>query len=146
MKSQEGKGSKVFTTYADVVKDGAARKEQEPCEDIAGEGEKEQAEGGGFVVQMEKKTLDNNYPTEGGGRDVLGAVGETVAEIIGETVMKPAEKVLQQGEEEGKGGGVLGAIGETVAEIAQTTKVLVVGEGETESRQSTGSEATKISP
>jgi len=35
----------------------------------------------------------------------------------------------------------LGAIGETVAEIAQTTKVLALGEGETESKQSIESHA-----
>lgn len=33
---------------------------------------------------------------------------------------------------QGEGGGVLNAIGETIAEIAETTKVIVAGEGEKE--------------
>ncbi|KAG5140129.1 hypothetical protein JHK84_033897 [Glycine max] len=43
-------------------------------------------------------------------------------------MFKLAQKVQHQGE----GGGVLNAIGETIAEIAETTKVIVAGEGEKE--------------
>ncbi|XP_025687775.1 uncharacterized protein [Arachis hypogaea] len=76
------------------------------------------------------KPLDN---VNEGGSQVLGAVGETVAEI-GETMIKPAMKAQSQGRG-GGGGGVLNAIGETIAEIAETTQVYVVGEGEAEQRQ-----------
>ncbi|XP_061367323.1 seed biotin-containing protein SBP65-like [Gastrolobium bilobum] len=93
---------------------------------------------GSEVMTTTGETL-GNVATDRGSK-VLGAVGETVAEI-GETMIKPAEKVQQQGVE-GKGGGVLDAIGETIADIAQTTKVLAVGEGETESRQSIGSKSS----
>ncbi|XLU48830.1 hypothetical protein S245_043644 [Arachis hypogaea] len=76
------------------------------------------------------KPLDN---VNEGGSQVLGAVGETVAEI-GETMIKPAMKAQSQGGG-GGGGGVLNAIGETISEIAETTQVYVVGEGEAEERQ-----------
>lgn len=143
LQSQEGKASninvftEVYTTSGgDTVNDAARRRvqEEEPYENIAA-GKFEQGQGrgnregsGGGVAQMVKKPLDS--ATEGG-REVLGAVGETVAEIGG-NMMKPGEKV-QQGK---GGGGVLGAIGETIAEIAQTTKVIAVGEGETTTDQS----------
>lgn len=78
----------------------------------------------GSAAQTIKKPLD--IATDGG-REVLGAVGETVAEIGG-NMAKPAQKVQHQ---EGKGG-VFNAIGETISEIAETTKVIVVGEGEKE--------------
>ncbi|KAK7312860.1 hypothetical protein VNO77_37055 [Canavalia gladiata] len=67
------------------------------------------------------------------GKGVLGAVGETVAEIGG-NIMKPAQKVQQHQGEEGRGGGVFNAVGEAIVEIAETTKVIVAGEGETEAR------------
>ncbi|AES89761.1 hypothetical protein MtrunA17_Chr4g0041001 [Medicago truncatula] len=136
LQSQEGgKRNKVYATYADAVKANDSTKsiqEQELNENIAEksfEGNNEQPQDG--VVKMEKVT--------DGGSTVLGAVGETVAEI-GENMIQPAKKVMEKSEE-GKEGGVLGAIGETVAEIAQTTKVLALGEGETESKQSIESNA-----
>jgi hypothetical protein len=162
LQSQEGgKSKKVYASYADAVKVNTSTKsvqEQEIKENIAEkdfegekeqpqvsvvpmvkeplvkedfEGEKEQPQMS--VMQMMKEPLDKAAE---GGINVLGAVGETVAEI-GENLMKPAEKVRV----EGKGGGVLSAIGETVAEIAQTAKVIAVGEGDTESKQRIESEA-----
>ncbi|CAJ1978841.1 unnamed protein product [Sphenostylis stenocarpa] len=83
----------------------------------------------GSAAQTMKKPLDK--ATEGG-RQVLGAVGETVEEI-GENMLKPAQKVHQH---QGEGGGVLNAIGETIAEIAETTRVMVGGEGEKETTKS----------
>ncbi|MCH98500.1 seed biotin-containing protein SBP65-like [Trifolium medium] len=165
LQSQErGKSKKVYATYADAVKVNTSTKrvrEQEINENIAEkdfEGEKEQPQVS--VVHMVKESLDKeafegekeqpqvsvmqmvkeplNKAAESG-INVLGAVGETVAEI-GENMMKPAEKVREKNEE-GKGGGVLSAIGETVAEIAQTAKVIAVGEGDTESKQRIESEA-----
>lgn len=137
LQSQErGKRNKVYATYADAVKANDSTKsvqEQELNENIAEicfEGKNEQPRDD--VVQKVKEPLDNKVTD--GGSTVLGAVGETVAEI-GENMIQPAKKVMEKSEE-GKEGGVLGAIGETVAEIAQTTKVLALGEGETESKQS----------
>jgi hypothetical protein len=158
---EEGKRKKVYASYADAVKVNTSTmrvQEQEIHENIAEkdfEGEKEQPQVGLMkmvkeplvkedfegekeqpqmsVMQMVKEPLDKAAE---GGISVLGAVGETVAEI-GENMMKPAEKVRV----EGKGGGVLSAIGETVAEIAQTAKVIAVGEGDTESKQRIESEA-----
>jgi len=137
LQSQEGgKRNKVYATYADAVKANDSTKsvqEQEPNEYITEkcfEGKNEQP-------QDDKEQLDNKVTD--GGSSVLGAVGETVAEI-GENMIQPAKKVMEKSEE-GKEGGVLGAIGETVAEIAQTTKVLALGEGETESKQSIESHA-----
>lgn len=130
LQGQKGRGSNVFiTTNDNSVNNAASRVQmQKPYDNItAGEGfrgEHEQTQG------MMKQATEG-----GGGSEVLGAVGETVAEIGG-TIMKPAEKV-QQGK---GGGGVFGAIGETVAEIAETTKVMVVGDGEIEPRQGTGSQ------
>ncbi|KAL2328131.1 hypothetical protein Fmac_021558 [Flemingia macrophylla] len=72
----------------------------------------------GSAAQTIKKPLDK--ATEGG-REVLGAVGETVVEI-GEMVI-PTQKVHIEVKE-------LNAIGETIAEIAETTRVIVAGEGE----------------
>ncbi|KAK7405030.1 hypothetical protein VNO78_06177 [Psophocarpus tetragonolobus] len=93
---------------------GVGEREQKPLGNIIGETL-------GSAAQTIKKPL--NKAAEGG-REVLGAVGETVVEI-GESIAKPAQKVQHQGE----GGGVLNAIGETIAEIAETTKVIVAGEG-----------------
>jgi len=135
--SQEGgKRNKVYATYADAVKANDSTKsvqQQELNENIAEksfEGKNEQLQDD--VEQIVKEPLDNKVID--GGSTVLGAVGETVAEI-GENMIQPAKKVMEKSEE-GNEGGVLGAIGETVAEIAQTTKVLALGEGETESKQS----------
>jgi hypothetical protein len=153
---EEGKRKKVYASYADAVKVNTSTmrvQEQEINENIAEkdfEGEKEQPQVGLMkmvkeplvkedfegekeqpqmsVMQMVKEPLDKAAE---GGISVLGAVGETVAEI-GENMMKPAEKVREKNVE-GKGGGVLSAIGETVAEIAQTAKVIAVGKGDNES-------------
>ena len=144
------KGGEAMTTIGGTV-GSATQREQKPFGNTTGKGfqrgnEVQGKESGvvtnigetlGDVAHKMQKPLDN---VTDGGSEVLGGVGETGAEI-GETMMKPAQKVQQQGQV-GKGGGVLDAIGETISEIAETTKVLVVGEGETESRQSIGSDSS----
>lgn len=86
-------------------------------------------------AKQREELLDNvtGNITEGGG-EVLGAVGETVAEI-GQNMMKPAE-IVQERAHVRQAGGVLDAIGETIAEIAETTRVMVSGEDERVLRQS----------
>ncbi|XP_050896470.1 seed biotin-containing protein SBP65 [Lathyrus oleraceus] len=118
-----------------TVTDSAARRvqEQELDETIVEkgfEGKKEDSQVG--IVQnlhMVNEPLDSKVSE--GGSTVLGAVGETVLEI-GENILKPAKKVIEKSEEGKESGGVLSAIGETVAEIAETTKVIAVGDGESE--------------
>ncbi|XP_068492489.1 seed biotin-containing protein SBP65-like [Phaseolus vulgaris] len=85
----------------------------------------------GSAAQTMKKPLDK--ATEGG-REALGAVGETVKEI-GESMVKPVKNVHQH-QSEGGEGGVLNAIGETISEIAETTRMMVAGEGEKEKPKS----------
>ena len=157
VQGQEGTGSNVLSSIGETVGN-VGEKIKKPFENITGKGsESNQTTGGqvqekeseaitrvgetfGDVAQRVEQPLDNiTGNITGGGTEVLGAVGETVGEI-GETVIKPAERV-QEHDKEGQGGGVLGAIGETVAEIAQTTKVTVVVEGESESRQNIGSDS-----
>ncbi|WVZ02485.1 hypothetical protein V8G54_023291 [Vigna mungo] len=60
-------------------------------------------------------------------RETQNQANETVAEI-GENMVKP--------EHQSEGGGVLNSIGETIAEIAETTRIMVSGEGEKEKPQS----------
>ncbi|XP_027343315.1 seed biotin-containing protein SBP65-like [Abrus precatorius] len=146
---QEGRGSNVLTAIGETV-GSVGEKIMKPFEregrresgnDQSGEKGTLRSIGErlGDVAKKTKEPLDNI--TEGGG-EVLEAAGETVGEI-GNNMIKPAEKVQehQQGQE-GQGGGVLGAIGETIVEIAQTTKVMVTGEGERESsRKSVGSDS-----
>ncbi|KAK7263728.1 hypothetical protein RJT34_31322 [Clitoria ternatea] len=135
VQGQVGKGSNVFATSENTA--GKTFQETQGLQGKASEAMASIGETLGSVAQTVKKPL--NKATEGG-REVLGAVGETVVEI-GENMMKPAQKVQQHGDQ-GKGGGMLNAIGETIAEIAETTKVMVAGEGETVSRDRIGSEAT----
>ncbi|XP_058756218.1 seed biotin-containing protein SBP65-like [Vicia villosa] len=148
-KVNKNRESHVLATYAEVVKgdDSAARRlrEQKLNEILVEkgfEGEKEESQVG--IMQnlpMVNEPLDNKVNE--GGSTVLGAVGETVKEI-GENILKPAKKVIEKSEEGKEGGGVLSAIGETVVEIAETTKVIAVGDRESESKVSTESE-TKVS-
>ncbi|BAT90032.1 Seed biotin-containing protein [Vigna angularis] len=61
-------------------------------------------------------------------RETQNQANETVAEI-GDNMVKPAHQ------SEG-GGGVLNSIGETIAEIAETTRIMVSGEGKEEKPKS----------
>ncbi|RDX82167.1 Seed biotin-containing protein SBP65, partial [Mucuna pruriens] len=127
-------------------------KVKKPFENMMGGEKKEsggQEEGKGAIGQTltsiseklgdakQREVLLDNI-TEGGS-EVFGAIGETVAEI-GQNMMKPVDIVQEHGQV-GQEGGLLSAIGETIAEIAETTRVIVAGEGERESTQSVGSES-----
>ncbi|CAK8577127.1 unnamed protein product [Lathyrus sativus] len=120
-----------------TVTDSAASRvqEQELDETIVGKGfeEEKQESHEGIVQNLHMVNEPLNNKVSEGGSTVLGAVGETVLEI-GENMLKPAKKVIEKSEEGKEGGGVLSAIGETVAEIAETTKVIAVGDGESESK------------
>ncbi|KAK7272407.1 hypothetical protein RJT34_28986 [Clitoria ternatea] len=157
---QEGTGGSVLTAIGETVGN-VGEKIKKPFQSINGSGTREkgsdksageqgqgqQGNGSqtltcfgeklGDAAQRMKEPLDKI--TEGGGQ-VLEAVTETVGEI-GETMIKPAERVQEHGLEGQQEGGMLSAIGETIVEIAQTTKVMVAGEGQGVTRQSVGSQS-----
>lgn len=153
--NQEGRGSNVISAIGETMGN-VGEKVKRPFENIASDGEGKRVVAGEIqgnkgnegmttnigeklsdAAQTMKKPLQNI--TEGG-KEVMGAVTETVGNI-GSNIIKPAEKVQEQrgGQEGQSGGGVLDAIGETIVEIAQTTKVIVVGEDDKESKQKIGS-------
>ncbi|KAG4384505.1 hypothetical protein AAZX31_13G274600 [Glycine max] len=147
---KEGTGSIVFTAIGETVSS-AGEKVKKPFKNTMGgesEGGGGKEEGKSVIgksltsigeklgdAKQREELLDNvtGNITEGGG-EVLGAVGETVAEI-GQNMMKPAE-IVQERAHVRQAGGVLDAIGETIAEIAETTRVMVSGEDERVLRQS----------
>lgn len=152
--NQEGRGGSSVISAIGETMGNVGEKVKKPFENITSGGEGKRV-GAGEVqgnkgnegmttnigeklsdaAQTMKKPLSNI--TEGG-KEVMGAVTETVGNI-GSNIIKPAEKVQEQRGQEGQsGGGVLDAIGETIVEIAQTTKVLVVGEDDKESKQNIG--------
>lgn len=134
--TQEGTVSNVISAIGETVGN-VGEKVKKPFQNITGGGKNDQSsgqqvgvgKGGSEGAKTTTTTIGEklgNAAEMMKNSEVVGAVGETVGEIGG-NMMKPAERV--QGQKGGGGGGVLDAIGETIAEIAQTTKVIVVGEG-----------------